>query len=181
MEFFEIIFAADRVLPRVVKLCLLLGAFSLIVEGLLELRKLKDPFIRPPSVPGEAKILEHFWLQHLVWPTIALSFVFYPALLQDVLASTFATVSLAFMFILLVLPELIVSIKGDLFRPYPFDLKLKVLKRIQMLRLGSRPVNVLQLSHLAFSHILLTVCFLWVGLEPSALHFIAGPLTHRGF
>lgn len=181
MELFELIFAADRVFPRVVKLCLLLGALSLIIEGLLELKKLKDPFVRPPSVPGESKILEHFCLQHLVWPMLALGFVFYPALLKDVLASTLATLFFAVTFVLLLLPESIVSLKGDLFRPYPFDLKLAFFKRIEMVQVFSRPVNLLQLTHLAFSHILLTMCFLWIALEPAALHFFAGPLTSRGF
>jgi hypothetical protein len=181
MELLEVLFAADRVLPRVVKLCLLLGAISLLVEGVLELKKLKDPFTRPPSVPGESKILEHFCLQHLVWPSIALSFVFYPALLKDMLASSLGTFFLAFTFVLLVLPELIVLVKGDLFRPYPFDLKLTLFKRIEMVRMGAVPINVLQFTHLAFSHLLLTICFIWVALQPSALHFFAGPLTSWGF
>jgi hypothetical protein len=49
MELLEIIFAADRVLPQVVKLCLLLGALSLIVEGILELKNLEPlSLVRPP-------------------------------------------------------------------------------------------------------------------------------------
>jgi hypothetical protein len=181
MDSLELIFMADRVLPRLVKLCLLLGAISLIVEGVLELKKLKDPFTRPPSVPGESKILEHFALQHLLWPVVALSLVFYPALLKDVLASTIGSVFFAFTFVLLIFPELIVSVKGDLFRPCPFDLKVKFFKRIEMIKVGFWQINVLQLTHLGFSHLLLAICFIWIVLEPSALHFFAGPLTSSGF
>jgi hypothetical protein len=167
----------DRTPVRIAKLAILFGAIGLIVEGLFELRLLVAPFLAPPSVPGQSKIIEHFLIQHVAFPVIGMLLVFAPLRLTYLFASRFAGGLLAALAVLVSVPELIVS-RGDLFRPYPFELHAPFLKAVQMVEFGSLTINLLQAQHVLFAHLALmgSITLLAVKGGPLLMRF-AGPRT----
>lgn len=170
----------DRLPIRLVKLTVLLGCIGLLVEGALELPKLLMPFTAPPSVPGQSKIIEHFALQHVLFPLLGVLLVFSPISLRRFLASRLTRAYLAALALLVTLPEALVSLRGDLFRPYPFDLHAEFLKTIQMTQIGPLAVNMLQLQHLLFAHLALMGTLVVLAITPESLHRFAGPRTGEG-
>ncbi|MCP3803440.1 hypothetical protein NLX83_29610 [Allokutzneria sp. A3M-2-11 16] len=169
----------DRWLMRAVKLAVLIGALGLLVEGLFELKLLVRPFVEPPSVPGQAKIIEHFLVQHIAFPVIGLLLVFAPSRLAGFAAARPATVLLGLIAVAVTIPEAIVS-AGDLFRPYPFDLHSGLLERVQLLDVGGVRLNVLQAAHLACSHVALMGSVVALAIAgPPLLQRFAGPRTSR--
>lgn len=167
----------DRWTARAIKGAILLGVASLVIEGLFELKLVVQPFIAPPSVPGQSKIIEHFVVQHLAFPLIGLMVVFAALRLERLFGSQLAAGLLAALALLVTIPEALVS-RADLFRPYPFELHSNLLKAIQMLDLGPVQINLLQSQHLLFAHFLLmgTIVSIAVGGVP-VLHRFAGPRT----
>jgi hypothetical protein len=167
----------DRWMMRTVKAAVLLGGVGLLGEGAFELKLVAAPFTDPESVPGRNKIIEHFIVQHLAFPTIGLLLVFAPARLRRLVESRLATGMLALIAVTVTAVEANTS-RIDLFRPYPFNLHSALLNRIQMTDIGGRRINLLQATHLAFSHMALmgTIVALAI-LGPSALARFAGPRT----
>jgi len=164
---------------RVLKLCILLGVFGLLVEGLFELKLLVQPFLKPASVPGEDKIIEHFAVQHVLFPVLGLALVFWPLAVRDAFASTMFRVLIGCLAVLVTLPEIIVSVRSDLFRPYPFDLHSAWLSAVQMVDIGTVRINLLQAQHLVLSHLCLMGTLLWLSAAPDQLRAFAGPRTGR--
>lgn len=167
----------DRWVVRAVKVAILFGVLSLSIEGLFELKLVVLPFVAPPSVPGQSKIIEHFVVQHLAFPVIGMLLVFAPLQLERLFHSRLATGLVAVLALLVTIPEALVS-RTDLFRPYPFQLHSGVLKSMQMLDLGSARINLLQAQHLLFAHFALmgTIIAIAVG-GVTMLHRLAGPRT----
>ncbi|MCZ8155010.1 MAG: hypothetical protein O9264_02750 [Leptospira sp.] len=167
----------DRWGFRALKLAILCGSIGLIVEGLFELKLLVQPIASPASVPGQSKIYEHFVIQHLTFPLIGFFLVFFPRRINGLVSSRFAIIVLAVIATLVTIPEIIVSQK-DLFRPYPFNLRVSILETIQMISVFGKPLNLLQLQHLIFSHFFLmgTIIVLAIRGNSFLLKF-AGPRT----
>jgi hypothetical protein len=166
----------DRLAIRAWKLLIILGAASLLVEAVFELKLLVNPLINPPSVPGQSKIIEHFLIQHCAFPLMGLLLVFAPSRLIPFVQDRLVAIIIASLAILVSIPEAIVS-RTDLFRPYPFDLP-EILTFVQMMPLGSVQLNLLQLQHLLCSHLALMggiVFIVFAGLN--GLRFFAGPHT----
>jgi hypothetical protein len=155
----------------------LFGAVGLMAEGLFEIKLLAAPFLAPPSVPGQSKIIEHFIVQHIAFPIVGLLLVFAPARLTGLFGSKLAAGLLATLAILVTLPELIVS-SADLFRPYPFPLHSPILNQVQMLNFGTVQLNTLQVQHVLFAHLALMGMIVALGLRgvPLLARF-AGPRT----
>jgi hypothetical protein len=167
----------DRLLPRLLKLGILIGCAGLLVEGLFEFKKFTEPFLAPPSVPGQGKIIEHFLVQHVMFPVLGLSLVFRPTGLSHFVSAKLAAVFFAGLAIIVSVPELIVSSK-DLFRAYPFNLHFEFLKAIQMGVIFGVEVNFLQLHHLVFAHFVLMGTIVWLGIHGQGLIvFLSGPRT----
>jgi len=166
---------------RTAKVLLLSGAVSLVVEGVLELPRVRKAVTAPPSVPGESKILEHFVVQHVAFPALISALVFRPSLLRGILGSTAARYAMAAAAVGLAVPETVVSLQGDLFRRYPFPLPGRRLERVEILRIGRREVNVIQAHHL------LSATWGWgaaaalLALRPNLLDYFAGPRTRTGW
>jgi hypothetical protein len=156
---------------------MLAGAIGLAAEGMFEWRALLSPFLSPPSTPGQSKIIEHFLLQHVLFVCIGFLFVFRPAALRTTFQSIFVRFYLGALALAVTLPELIVSFKSDLFRPYPFELRVPFLKAIQMISFSSFQVNVLQVQHLLFAHFALMGGILAICLRPQWLRIFFGPRT----
>jgi hypothetical protein len=173
-----------RTKMRLVKLGLVIAGVGFLGEGLFEIGRLSAVLTAPPSVPGESKIVEHFALQHLAFPVLCLLLAMRPAWLSGLVDSRACRWSLALLALVLVVPEVSVSFGGpgggDLFRPYPFDLQVGLLRALQTLELGDRSINVLQLQHLFFNHVLLTAVLLALALRPSSLGAFFGPHTGGG-
>jgi hypothetical protein len=167
----------DRTGWRLIKFAVLFGAIGLVGEALFEVGKLSAPFVDPPSVPGQGKIIEHFAFQHVLLPFSAVLVVFWPAQLQQLFASPIARVWLAAVVALVTIPEVLVSFKSDLFREYPFQLHSELLQQIQMQTIGGLSVNVLQLQHLVFAHLALMGTVFALCVRPEAMRFFAGPRT----
>ena len=167
----------DRWTMRVVKLAVLFGAVGLIGEGLFELRLLVAPLTAPPSIPGQSKIIEHFVVQHVAFPIIAMLLAFAPLRLVRLFGSKLAASLLAVLAGLVTMPELVVS-RTDLFRPYPFELHAGLLRAVQMIDLGAVSFNLLQAQHLIFAHLVLMGSIVVVALSGGkALRYFAGPRT----
>ena len=175
---------SSRTGMRLIKLGLVIAGVGFLGEGLFEVGRLSAVLAAPPSVPGEAKILEHFALQHVAFPILCLLLALRPAWLSGVVASGACRWFLASIAVVLVVPEVLVSFGGpgggDLFRPYPFDLRLGFFKALQLLEFGGRSINALQLQHLFLNHLLLTAVLLALALQPSALRAFFGPHTGGG-
>lgn len=167
----------DRTPMRIAKLAILFGALSLVVEGLFELKLIVAPFLAPPSVPGQSKIIEHFMIQHVAFPVVGTLLVFAPLRLVSVFASKLTAGLLAALAVLVSLPELIVS-RADLFRPYPFELHAPVLKAVQMAEIGALTINLLQAQHVVFAHLALMGSIAMLALKgtPLLMRFV-GPRT----
>jgi hypothetical protein len=167
----------DRLTIRFLKLLIFLGSIGLIVEGLFEIRTFIQPFIAPPSTPGQTKIIEHFLTQHICFPLIGLLLTFNPYSLRPLFSSKFASYFFATIATLVTIPEIIVSSK-DLFRPYPFNLHSQFLESIQMTSIWGHELNLLQLQHLLLSHFCLmgTIIFL-AFCRVDLLKRFAGPRT----
>jgi hypothetical protein len=167
----------DRLPIRVAKLAILFGAIGLVIEGLFEVRLLAAPFLAPPSLPGQSKIIEHFLIQHVAFPFVGMLLVFAPLRLAPLFASRLAAGLLAVLAILVSLPELIVS-RADLFRPYPFELHAPFLKAVQMAEFGGLTINLLQAQHVLFAHLALmgSIVLLAARGAPLLMRF-AGPRT----
>jgi len=157
----------------ILKLAILLGGLGLLQEGLLELRRLIRPFVLPPSGPGQNKIIEHFAIQHVLLPVLGFLLVLDSAAMRAMLASPIARGFLGLVLILITVPELLVSMKGDLFRPYPFDLRPAALSTIQMVTIGNIKINLLQLMHVTLSHFALMGSIVWVCIDPDALGYFS--------
>jgi hypothetical protein len=172
----------DRWMIRTMKAAILLGVVGLLGEGVFEVKLLAAPFTAPESVPGHNKIMEHFIVQHLTFPTIGLLLVFAPARLRRLVESRLATGMLALIAVTVTAVEVNTS-RIDLFRPYPINLNNALLNRIQMASIHGHRINLLQATHLAFSHAALmgTIVALAI-VGPRALARFAGPRTgENGF
>jgi hypothetical protein len=170
-----------RILMRTLKLGALITALNYVVEGLFELDMVYAQFVYPPSVPGQAKIIEHFLIQHALFPLILLLLVFRPVALIAFFRSIISRYFLAILALLIFIPEIVVSFGyGDLFNPYPFDLSSRILKSVEMIQFAGKSINLLQLEHLLFCHLLLTSIFVGLALSPSCLKAFAGPRTNKG-
>jgi hypothetical protein len=161
----------------VTKFGLLLATLGFVGEGLFELPRLGRAFTRPPSVPGESKIVEHFAIQHLVFPLLGSLLVFRPASLRRLFDSRLSRGFFAGLSLALIIPETIVSFRpgGDLFRPYRFDLRSHLLRTLESLALGSHHLNLLQALHLLLNHWLFSAVLTAVCLRPSLLDQFVGP------
>jgi len=146
---------------RLVKLGLLIAALGFIGKGGFEIRKLMLVLSGPPSAPGESKILEHFAVQHVAFPIHCLLLALRPAWLSSVFQSPLVRWFVAALALVLVVPQLLVSFGGpsggDLFRPYPFDLRIDFLRAVKMVAIGGHNLNLIQLQHLFLNHLLLTL------------------------
>jgi len=146
---------------RLVKLGLLIAALGFIGKGGFEIRKLMLVLSGPPSAPGESKILEHFAVQHVAFPIHCLLLALRPAWLSSVFQSPLVRWFVAALALVLVVPQLLVSFGGpaggDLFRPYPFDLRIDFLWAVKMVAIGGHNLNLIQLQHLFLNHLLLTL------------------------
>jgi hypothetical protein len=167
----------NRLPMRLVKCAIFLGAIGLMIEALFELNTFAKPFLAPPSIPGQSKIIEHFLLQHIVFPIIGFLLVFSPFHLRSLIKSKLATSFLVIAAVLVTIPESIVSGK-DLFRPYPFTLHSSFLDAIQMVRFGRFEINLLQAQHLMFSHFCLMGSIVMLAFAgEDGLKYFAGPRT----
>ena len=166
----------DRWGIRVMKAGLLIGVIGLVGEGVFERKLLAAPFLTPESVPGRSKIYEHFIVQHVAFPVIGTLLVFAPDRLIKLVQSRLAMGLLAANAIAVTAVEVNTS-RTDMFRPYPW-LRSGLLERIQLVRIGGRSVNVLQLTHLLFSHGVLmgSIVAMAVAGRPVLTRF-AGPRT----
>jgi hypothetical protein len=173
----ETVMDETRLFIRFVKLCLLFGTVGLLAEGLFELKLVLRPFTDPPSIPGQSKIIEHFALQHVLLPILGLVLVFWPIAAKDAFGSIWFRVFIGCLVVLVTVPEIIVSWRFDLFRPYPFDLNSGFLEALQIVKINGRNFNLLQAQHLIFSHLFLMGTMLWLCLAPDALKAFAGPHT----
>ena len=166
---------------RLTKVGLLLAAIGFLVEGLFEWDRFIGAFTAPPSVPGQSKIIEHFLVQHVLFPAIALLLVLRPASIRPVLSSRLNRLFLGTLAALLVVPELVVSLGGphggDLFRPYPFDLHLDFLRSLQMVQVGGKEINFLQAEHLLVNTFLFSGLVVLLSLRPGLLRGFFGPRT----
>lgn len=167
----------DRTVPRLLKIAILFGVVGLVGEGSFELKRLLTPLLAPPSVPGEAKILEHFAVQHVAFPILGLLLVFAPRTLGSLVRARAALGWLASLAVIVSVPEFLVS-RTDLFRPYPFSLHNSMLESLQMLRVGSLTVNLLQLQHLVFAHgAVMGGVVALAALGDKLLEWLSGPRT----
>jgi len=155
------------------KIAILLGGLGLVQEGLLELPRVSRAFLTPPGVPGQSKIIEHFAVQHVLLPVLAILLVFYPMSLKPMLASPIIRVFLGMVLLLVTLPEIIVSFRGDLFQPYRFELGSRFLNSIQIIAIGKIRINLLQVLHLLLSHFALMGTIVWICISPKALDYFA--------
>lgn len=154
-----------------VKLGLLVAAIDSITESFFELGKVKDVVVAPPSAPGDKKIIEHFAVQHVVFPAVALTLALKPSAAASFITSRAARNFLAAMSAAVLLPEVVVSFKeGDLFRRGPGS-RSSYLKNAGMVKLGDRDLNLIHTQHLAFHHILLTVVLTILARNPKALNW----------
>ena len=174
----------SRIVIRLIKLGLLIAALGFVGEGLFEVRKLVVAMAAPPSVPGQSKILEHFALQHLAFPMVCLLLPLRPVWLLGLVRSAASRWYLAVLAAILILPEALVSLGGpgggDLLRPYPFDLRMDLLRSIQMVEVAGHFLNTLQLQHLLLNHVLLTGVLFTLALRPASLRAFFGPHTGGG-
>jgi hypothetical protein len=155
----------------VIRLLFFMAAVGFLIEGLFELKRVHLYITRPPSVPGYDKILEHFGLQHIVFPWIGLGIAFFPAYSLQAIDSDASRWLLLGFVVLVAIPETIVSFgkSGDLFRPYPFDLRNRWLKKMEMVKLGGKSFNLLQAQHLLLNHWMYLVVFAWFAFDPLSL------------
>jgi hypothetical protein len=167
----------DRTRVRIVKVLILLGTIGLFIEGMFEWKLLGSFLFAPPSVPGQTKILEHFVLQHILFVCIGLLLVFRPASLVSTVASWLARAYLGVTCVVVTVPEIIVSVKGDLFRPYPFSLHFGFLRQVESAKFGGVCLNLLQVQHLLFAHFALMGTILAISAAPHLLRAFAGPWT----
>ena len=65
--------------------------------------------------------------------------------------------------------------QGDLFRRYPFPLRGKILKRLELVEVGGRDINVIQAEQLVVNHWLLSGLLAAIALKPGTLDWIDGP------
>jgi hypothetical protein len=163
------------------KALLLTAGISLAVEGALELPRLRQAVSDPPSVPGESKIAEHFAIQHVAFPALIGALVFRPSLLRGLIASRAARYTIATAAVALAVPETVVSLQGDLFRPYPFTLPGRLLPRLEMTRVGGRDLNVIQAHHLLSSAWGWSAAAAALAVRPDLLAAFAGPRTSSGW
>jgi hypothetical protein len=168
---------SDRTAWRICKVAILLGAIGLVGEGTLELGRLAAQFYHPPGVPGQSKIIEHFALQHVFFPAIAVALVFWPPSLNRLFGSIAIRLYLGALIILVTVTELIVSIRSDLFRPYSFALRSALLNQLQTVPVGHLSINLLQAQHLLFSHFVLMGAILMLAINPNLIARFAGPRT----
>jgi hypothetical protein len=144
-----------------VRVGLAVAAVSWVGEGYLERRLLGRAFRHRESTPGQSKIIEHFAVQHVFFPALATALAIAPGWALELLRrSRSLSVPLAMLSAVLCVPELQVSLRsadgpGDLFRPYPFPLSARI-RRIEMVHVGGRDVNVIQATHLGLNHLLFT-------------------------
>jgi hypothetical protein len=170
-----------RARVRGAKALLLTAGLSLVVEGAIELPRLRQAVLHPPSVPGESKIVEHFAVQHLAFPALIGALVVRPSLLRGLIASRAARYTIATAAVALTVPETVVSLKGDLFRPYPFDLPGRLLPRMEVMRVGGRDINVIQAHHLLSSGWGWSAAAVALAVRPGLLAAFAGPRTSGGW
>lgn len=170
-----------RIGIRLIKIGVLLAVLGFIVEGLFEIRNFLQYFYDPPSIPGQGKIIEHFILQHIIFPLFGLCLVFRPAYLVSVVKNRAIMFILTAVSVVIFIPELIVSLRSDLFRPYPFDLKIPLLNYIQMIEFNRQQVNFLQLEHVILNHVLFTGIFVILLYNFQNLKYFSGPNTNKGF
>lgn len=121
------------------------------------------------SLPGQSKILEHFAVQHVAFPAVAAGLALRPDVAVSKLSGSAATLTMAVMSAVLCVPETQVSMRsadgpGDLFRPYPFALP-EAVRRLEMMSIGDRSVNVVQALHLGLNHYLFTCVLGWLALR----------------
>jgi len=170
-----------RIGIRAIKLGLLVAGVGFIGEGSFEIPRLLAVLSAPSSVPGESKIVEHFALQHAAFPSLCFLLVLRPALLRRFSESRLSRWFVAVLAVVLIAPEVLVSFGGpgggDLFRPYPFDLRSSLLAAVQMVEVGAWTINLLQLQHLLLNHLLLSVVLAFVALRPRTLDAFFGPHT----
>jgi hypothetical protein len=168
---------------RSTKVGLLLAAIGFLVEGLFEGSRFFEAFMAPPSVPGHSKIIEHFLVQHALFPAIALLLALRPTSITRVLSSPLNRLFLGVLAALLVAPELVASFGGphggDLFRPYPFDLRLDLPRSLQMIRIGGKAINFLRAEHLLVNTFLFSGVVVLLALRPKLVHAFFGPRTGR--
>lgn len=104
-----------------------------------------------------------------------------PNWLLGLVASAACRWCLAVLAAALMIPEAMVSLGGpgggDLFRPYPFDLRVGFLRSVQMVEFAGHSLNTLQLQHLLLNHVLVTGVLFALALRPSSLQAFFGPHT----
>jgi len=169
----------ERLVPRTIKGGLLLASLGFLVEGVFELPKLKRAVTQPPSVPGEAKVIEHFVLQHIAFPVLASFVIFSPLSLGLLFSSRLFRLFLSGSALVVAIPETIVSLRrdGDLFRRYPFDVRSKTLRALEQVPVRSQRINFLQAGHLLLNHWLFAGVMIALCLRPVWLRTFAGPHT----
>jgi hypothetical protein len=147
------------------------AAWNFLTEGRMEVKIVRDYFLSPPSVPGESKILEHFALQHIVYPMIGFGIALYPMETLNLLDEFALKLVLFASMLMVAIPETVVSFRkgGDLFRPYPFPVTSPLRKRIYMFKIGTMQLNFLQLKHLLLNHWMYSAVFGYFILYPDAI------------
>lgn len=165
---------------RAVKVLLFSGGAGLLVEGALEVPRLRRAVLQPPSVPGESKILEHVAVQHIAFPALIGALVFRPASVRGLLQPPLVRCGLAALTLVLAVPETVVSAQGDLFRRYPFHLPA-ALRRFELVRIGDRELNVLQAHHLLTATWTLAATMAALAARPDLLVVFVGPRTRAGW
>lgn len=121
------------------RLGLIAAATGLAFEGARETPKLARSFRlnNLPTVPGESKIIEHFAVQHVAFPFLAVALVVRPASLRNMLRSRLTRTFLGGLALALQFPETLVSFRpgGELFKPYDhFIPGPQVLRSMQSVR-----------------------------------------------
>ncbi len=164
-----------------------LAALGWAGEGLLEVPRLRRAFSKTQteSTPGESKIIEHFAVQHLAFPAIAATMALAPHRLKGPLSSRIVRAFAAALSVILVIPETRVSFgageeKGDLFRRYPFPIRGRALKKLELVHVGGREINMIQAQHLVLNHWLFTGLLIAITIDSRVLDWLQHPGPTRG-
>jgi hypothetical protein len=157
------------VLVIVVRLGFFLGAMNLLSEGKIEIPILRNYFLAPDLVPGRSRIVEHFLMQHILFPAIGFGIALAPVTTFDLLKADALRLTLFLLMLMVLIPEFIVSFSpksGDMFRPFPFEVKGLVRERIHMITIGSFRLNFLMFLHVLLAHLIFVVTFFYFLVWP---------------